>query len=342
MKPRNPRMSENVDPTLCNKYANQDKEYIFCTKGRPFGCLVSPHLPTPTSSLIDYNLVRDVGGIKMSDLQYTKLSFGGQKFRILGKISITVQTIHGGLASGNFHLKANVVLDLMKNLDVECVAGAKLKKQLQRGDSDSDCSASDKSAPGLCADDLSSCSSSPSSSPGASPPATPPRAAAAPSPTPRPSSPPGFPVQPQYRNTVPKQPAQQQQKSRRPEIHVSMLTNLANPTVRACNLQALEDTFHNADIMSGVNRELRALHEADPDGRVSVDDNQIMTFVTTSGLRYEMGHGRSRCYPERCKERTPDTVPNNCGFNKQWLIPYGFTICGDYCHGAFCECVNSY
>ena len=102
-------------PTLCNEYANEEKEYIFCIKGRPFGCLVSPHIPTPTSTLVDYNLVRDIG-MKMTDLQYTKFSFCGQKLRILGKISITVQTIHDGLASGSFHLKANVILDLSKNL----------------------------------------------------------------------------------------------------------------------------------------------------------------------------------------------------------------------------------
>ena len=158
----------NIDPTLCNKYANEDQEFIFCTKGRPFGCLISPHLPTPTSTLIDYNLVRDAG-MKMSDLQYTKLSFGGQKFRILGKISQTVQTIHGGLASGNFHFKASVVLDLMKNLDVESVAGKKLSQQLQK--TDLNCSSS-SSAPCLGASDLSSDSSTstPKSSPRSVPP----------------------------------------------------------------------------------------------------------------------------------------------------------------------------
>ena len=30
------------------EYGNDEKEYIFCVKGRPFPCLVSPHLPTPT------------------------------------------------------------------------------------------------------------------------------------------------------------------------------------------------------------------------------------------------------------------------------------------------------
>ena len=60
--------SEKVDPTLCNRYPNQEKEYIFCVKGRPFGCLVSPHLPVPTASLVDYNLIKDLN-LKMSDLQ---------------------------------------------------------------------------------------------------------------------------------------------------------------------------------------------------------------------------------------------------------------------------------
>ena len=107
-------------PTLCNEYPNQEKEYIFAVKGRPFGCLVSPFIPTPTSTIIDYNLVRDIG-MKMTDLQYTKFSYCGQKLRILGKVQFTVQTIHDGLPSGNFHMKANVILDLAKNVDIECV-----------------------------------------------------------------------------------------------------------------------------------------------------------------------------------------------------------------------------
>ena len=206
--------------TLCNKYANEDQEFIFCSKGRPFGCLVSPHLPTPTSNLIDYNLVREVG-MKMSDLQYTKMSFAGNKLRVLGKVSVTVQTIHNGLASGNFHMKANVVLDLSKCLEIECIAGVKLAKQLD-----------DKESYGLGADDFSTCSSSATSSPTSTPrrtppPARPPAPAATPprtasqTPPPRPSSPPGFPVQPQYRDTVPRS---SQPRSRPPEIYVSMTT----------------------------------------------------------------------------------------------------------------------
>ena len=139
--------SSKVDPTLCNRYPNQEKEYIFCVKGRPFGCLVSPHLPIPTSSLIDYNLVKDLG-LKMSDLQYSKFFFAGNKMRILGKVTMTVQTIHEGIASGNLPFKANVVLNLFKCLDIDAVAGVKLRKRLSGEESELDCTSS--GAPSTC------------------------------------------------------------------------------------------------------------------------------------------------------------------------------------------------
>ena len=327
------KMEDSVDPTLCNRYPNQEQEYVFCTKGRPFGCLVSPHLPTPTSSLIDYGLVRDVG-MKMTDLQYTKLSFCGQKFRILGKVSVTVQTIHNGLASGNFHLKANVVLDLFKNLDIECVAGAKLTKQLEGTES--------------CAESLGSGSSSPPSSPRSSPstPARSPRPSPAASPPRRaapasPTSPPGFPAQPQYRDSAPSQQSHHWPPAP-PQIHVCM-TSVSNPTPLSLNLHSLEETFANADIMRGVNREIRALHEADPEGKINMSEDQNqMTFITTGGLRYEFGHGRNRCHPAMCKERTKETIPNNCGYHGQWLFPNTFQVCGPACRGALCACLNYY
>ena len=207
--------NSNVHPTLCNEYSNKEKEFIFCVKGRPFGCLVSPHLPTPTSTIIDYNLVREIG-LKMNDLQYTKFSFAGQKMRILGKVAITVQTIHDGLASGNFHLKANVVMDLFKNLEIECVAGMKLSKQLEGGDN---CTYSGALSAG------SSASSTPRSSPPPSPASTPPRARS-PSPPPAPptpKSPPGFPTQPQHRDSMPRL----KKINVRPKINISML-NVVN------------------------------------------------------------------------------------------------------------------
>ena len=93
------------DPTMCNRY--QDIKLIFTCRGRPFGCLVSPHLLTPTSTIIDFNLVKELG-LKMFDLQYQMFSYCGNKLRILRRVSFSVQTIHDGLASGSFHIKANV------------------------------------------------------------------------------------------------------------------------------------------------------------------------------------------------------------------------------------------
>ena len=95
--------------------------------------------------------------------------------------------------------------------------------------------------------------------------------------------------------------------------------------------------------MPDTNKELRALHEADPQGRVTFDENKKMTFTTTSGLRYEMGHGRNSCRPAMCMDRTRDEIPNNCGYmHGQWLIPYGFKPCGPNCRAAYCVCINDY
>ena len=123
-------MQTKMQPTLMNHYINGDVEYVFSVKSRPFACLVSPHLPTPSSSLIDYNLVSSLG-LKMSDLQCQKFFFGGHKMRILGKVSLTVQTIQDGLSSGTFHIKAKVVTDLTKNFDTDCVAGSKTRNPLK-------------------------------------------------------------------------------------------------------------------------------------------------------------------------------------------------------------------
>ena len=328
--------SEHSSPTLCNEYANEEKEFVFSVKGRPFGCLVSPYLPTPTSSIIDMNLVREIG-LKMTDLQYTKFSFGGQKMRIVGKINITVQTIHHGLASGNFHMKASVVLDLHKNFEIEAIAGVKLRKLLEGNDS-KDCTYSGALSTG------SSTPSTPRRSPPPSRTPTPPRARSpSPPPASAPSSPPGFPTKPQFRDSVPKKTPTPSWIKRKSQIKVSMLTAVPDNTIRGRNLYHLEETFCNADIMPDTNKELRALHEADPDGRVTVDEDRRMTFTTTTGLRYELGHGRNRCRPEMCQDRTPDQVPNNCGYLVgQWLIPYGFKPCGPDCSAAYCHCVNYY
>ena len=79
---------------------------------------------------MDYGLVRDLG-LKMTNLQCQKFQFAGHKFRILGSVSITVQCIVEGSMCGTARLKADVVLDLAKQLDTECVAGNKMAAQLK-------------------------------------------------------------------------------------------------------------------------------------------------------------------------------------------------------------------
>ena len=120
-----------VEPTMCNTYQNEEKEYIFAVKGRPFGCLASPHLPAPVSTLLDYNLVKDLG-LKMYDLKYEKFTYGGMKMRIIGKVHITAEKILDGITDGTFHIKADVVTDLNKNLDCEAVAGVKMIAHLEQ------------------------------------------------------------------------------------------------------------------------------------------------------------------------------------------------------------------
>ena len=111
------------------KYSNYEEEHIFSCRGRPFAVLVSSFLPTPPASLIDYELVRDLK-LKMTDIQCKKFSFAGNKLRILGSVSTSVQCVHNGRLIGNHHIRARVVSDLNKTFDTHVIAGDKLKQQL--------------------------------------------------------------------------------------------------------------------------------------------------------------------------------------------------------------------
>ena len=111
-------------------YGNREQEFVFCCRGRPFAALVSPNLPTPTSSLLDFDLVKTLG-LKITDLQCKKFYFAGNKMRILGRVSTTVQCIQNGRTGSNFHIKGFVVTDLYKLMDTHCVAGNKMKQQIQ-------------------------------------------------------------------------------------------------------------------------------------------------------------------------------------------------------------------
>jgi len=117
--------------TLCYDNYPDQREFVFAIKGRPFSMLSSQRLPVPSVSLIDFNLVSDLG-LRMSDLQCSKFTFGGQKLRILGRISQTVQTITDGVISGTMHIRANVVEGLSKIFDSHSIAGKKMSEMLSR------------------------------------------------------------------------------------------------------------------------------------------------------------------------------------------------------------------
>ena len=310
--------------TLAYKYSNQDEEFVFSCKGRPFAVLVSKHLSTPTANLIDHNLVRELG-LKMTNLQCKRFYFGGHQLRILGKIQTTVQCIHDGNVLGNANLTASVIEDLKSSFDTHCIAGEKLSSQLNRGNAS-------QFSPNKNEDNF-DCTSSGATTPSRD---SKPSPIDLPSPTKssppkHPSSPPGFPPQPQYGNVA----------SKPPEILVTF-GSTANFTPLKANLDALAETFCNADLMPNNTRAIRALQEADPRGKVKISDTQELTFITSAGYSFSGSHGRRRCHPDLCQSMPRERKPNNCGYHHQWLIPNIFQPCSTECRGAFCGCLNDY
>lgn len=106
-----------------------DREYVFACKGRPFCVLTAPQFPTPAFTMIDHNLVRELG-LRMTDMQCVKMRYGGQNLRILGKISTSVQCIIDGAPVGNMHMKAHVVTDVYQLFNTYAIAGSKLTDKL--------------------------------------------------------------------------------------------------------------------------------------------------------------------------------------------------------------------
>ena len=325
--------SKLSNPTMFYEYGNNEKEFVFVVKGRPFPCLVSPYLPTPTATLLDYNLVRDLG-LKMTDLQCQKFSFAGFKMRILGKVSVTVQNVHDGVSFGAFHIKGNVVLDLSKNLDTECVAGTKMAAQL-RGDTASPTPT--RSAP----------SPAPSVPAARTPRTPPPRAPRTPQSPPRsppsspPRSPPGFPPRPQYTAS----PCVSSPDPR-PSIPVfSVSSDGRELSPRTANVRALTLAFKDADIKPDLDEETFALEDADSDGDLADDADGNIVCYLSNGLLYQYGHGRDRCTRLKCANRNQykeKEVPSNCGYNQHWRLPPNFSPCGDLCQGGFCRCLHQY
>ena len=118
-------MADPNQITACNLGMNGEKEFVVACKGRPFSILISPLLPVPTVTYLDYDLVRDLK-LRMSSLQCRKLFYSGEKLRILGQISTTVQCIIDGSPLGNIQMKCHVVEDLKKHFNTHGIAGEKL------------------------------------------------------------------------------------------------------------------------------------------------------------------------------------------------------------------------
>lgn len=311
--------------TSFTNYADNDTEYLFCVKGRPFPCLVSQSLPSPSSTLIDFNLIHGLG-LKMTNLMCQKFSFAGHKLRILGRISTNVQCVIDGVAMGRFNLKATVVKDLEKNLDTECVASANMAAQLQGNDDN--CTSSGALSPAA-----SSATSTPSRSrtaAAATPQSTPsqpsPRPSSRTSPSPR-RSPPGFPDKPQ---------------------HLNYMTMTSPTNYRAQNVQLLSQRFADADLLSRRNlshevnamNQLQHLKNIDPHGRVD-HSGTTYDYILTNGLHYQVGHGRNGCRYDKCGP--DDLPPDNCGFQGlTFKKPFSFEPCGDMCQGGLCQCLSNY
>ena len=339
----------NKNLTMKYEYGGGNTEYIFSYKNRPFSMLKSSNLPSPTSNFIDHLLVKEFG-LKMFDMQCKKIYFGGQKLRLLGRISCTVQCISDGASHGNFQFKACVIENLNQNFDTHSIAGMKTSALLSGdcdGDQDEDVSCTYSGAfsppPRESSRTPSSTSSTPASLPSDC--STPTRillqkfADGAKSPVESPTdlrrseavrallaarsrSPPGFPAEPQYAPSSPQSAAA-----------VSPLS---------ANIRRLDQMFGGADVQPHDHAQLRVLRDQDPGGQVTYR-NGITNFYTSDGCYdYEVGHGRDKCTRERCYDADVPNVPHNCAFSGHWTFPPAFRSCGPRCHGAFCTCFRSY
>jgi len=119
----------NLVQTMSNDGMQGDREFVFACKSRPFSVMTSPNFPVPAFTMVDLSLVRELN-LRMTDLQCTKLTYAGQKLRVLGKISTSVQCILDGRPAGNMHFQASVVQDVYKLFDTHSIAGNKMSKKL--------------------------------------------------------------------------------------------------------------------------------------------------------------------------------------------------------------------
>ena len=316
-------MVQNFPTTTSYNYGNNDKEFVLCSRGRPFVTLISPNSPTPTSTLIDFNLVKDLA-LKISDLQCKKFYFGGEQLRVLGTISTTVQCIQDGFVCGSFQFRANVIEDLKQHFGVHSIAGVKLSKMLQPSSAKTNgdnCTSSgaptpaSKSLPSTPRKSPTNRSSSPST------PRTPTRTV---------SPPPGF----EFAHPQPVHPCGYNS--------VQLYARTCGYSPLQANWDQLDEMFNGADLQDTVEDELRALRGCDEDGWQETSFDRF-TFRLSSLHDYQTGHGRNKCSRQRCILEGVNRVPHNCGWHSDWYLPDSFIYCDPLlCRGAFCKCLMNY
>ena len=300
-----------ADITLCYNYGG-DKEFVFSCKNRPFAVLCSSSLPTPAASLIDHNLVMELG-LKMSDLQCKKISFAGKKLRLLGKISTTVQCIKNGKMFANLHLRASVVENLKGTIDSHCIAGVKMSQMLSA------------TVPSL--DDVNKDDQQKRRTPV---PTTPSASSVSSSASSQPTS--GTPSSTGLSPIILSDAAAAAKCTPTSRVRTLVIDEGWSPLT--ANLTAIDEMFGGADIMSDDEEEKDILVKHELGQR----DESIPKPV------YKSGHGRYKCNRVQCDviDDPWRQVPHNCGFHPHYSIPGNFQFCGEDCRGAFCRCLKFY
>ena len=345
------------------RYNDYEEEFVFSCKARPFAVLVSSFLPTPPASLIDYELVRDLN-LKMTDIQCKKFSFAGNKLRILGSVSTSVQCVHNGRLLGNHHIRARVVSDLNKTFDTHVIAGDKLRLQLcpspptAKNDTDED------------VDNISKKVQSPKPTGSSWQNRTTSHNKDVKNRRPRVSDVDGgaFDVSHAGGGTFdvshagdgafdsPKDVASDdddlsldgevdvhlQQACDDPKpIPAKDIAEQANFTASQANSYSMVMAFGDADLARTEEEARRILFKHCPCG-AEEESEPVLTFTHYDGYLFQFGHGRNKCSRRKCLSQAQPYLPSNCVFNDQWCLPRTFSFCSQRCQGGFCSCLQNY
>ena len=298
--------------TLSYDGPHGDREFVVACKGRPFSILTVPNFPIPASTLIDFNLVRDLK-IRMSELQCAKFHYGGHKLRILGKISTSVQCIKDGNQAGTLHLKATVVQDLYQTFETHSIAGTKLSEKFvgppyhlsPKTEPSKDAPASPKRKKKKKSKNSPGSDSSPTTT--HSPSGWTPPSSSHSTPT-RSRSPPGFPTSPMYSPTGKGFPSS----TFSPRVATCLPPppepphNMHTRSPLSVNIARLTAAFGSADLAEEFHDEQAHLADNNPGGTFEMGNSgrgfwfyksrdQASDPSVTYGPIYQSGHGRNSC-----------------------------------------------